>query len=112
MNGDPQVTAEPATEPRVRYVVLRHVQNEGQHFDLMVENGPALATWKCPSPPELATDAGTTCIRLPDHRRIYLDYEGPIFSNRGQVEQYDAGTCRIDQCDESEWNLDFDGRKL
>lgn len=29
--------------------------------------------------------------RLPDHRRLYLDYEGPVSGGRGTVIQWDAG---------------------
>ena len=27
-----------------------------------------------------------------DHRRLYLDYEGPVSGNRGQVTRHDGGT--------------------
>jgi hypothetical protein len=29
---------------------------------------------------------------LPDHRKLYLDYEGPISGDRGEVAQWDYGT--------------------
>lgn len=28
---------------------------------------------------------------LPDHRRLYLDYEGPVSGGRGTVTRWDAG---------------------
>ncbi|HKI33113.1 MAG TPA: hypothetical protein VKA46_14775, partial [Gemmataceae bacterium] len=28
-----------------------------------------------------------------DHRRTYLDYEGPVSGGRGTVTRWDAGTC-------------------
>ena len=33
--------------------------------------------------------------RLPDHRRIYLDYQGPVSGDRGHVQQAAKGTCEV-----------------
>lgn len=37
--------------------------------------------------------------RLEDHRRDYLEYEGPISNNRGQVKRVSSGTCTITSFD-------------
>ena len=34
-------------------------------------------------------------IRQADHRRIYLDYEGPISGNRGHVRRVAGGECEL-----------------
>lgn len=72
-----------------RFVVLEHSW-QGVHWDLMLESGEMLRTWALDSPPEpnRAIDARS----LPDHRRMYLDYEGPISGDRGEVRQWDQGT--------------------
>ncbi len=78
-----------------RYVVLEHRPGPNgprpRHWDLLVEQdeaGPLLAwAWPVaplPGPP-LEVEA------LPDHRREYLDYEGPINGGRGQVRRWDQG---------------------
>ena len=33
---------------------------------------------------------------LPDHRLVYLDYEGPISGNRGTVARWDAGEFELE----------------
>jgi hypothetical protein len=70
-----------------RFVILEH-DHPLLHWDLMLEAGDALNTWRLAAPP------GTQSIQatgLDDHRRIYLDYEGPVSGNRGNVRRWDAG---------------------
>ncbi len=95
----PPFAAGPGEEPnRQAFVVLRHVDAAGVHYDLMIDEGQSLATWKCRSPPESASDRQPViCTRSPDHRRMYLDYEGPISEGRGQVNRHDHGWCTIRQ---------------
>lgn len=74
-----------------RFVVLRHEKQDDVHWDLMLETDDILATWAISPPPRL--DAfRCAAVRLPDHRRHYLDYEGPISDDRGSVRRIDAGT--------------------
>lgn len=87
------------SEPK-RFVVLRHQDADGVHFDLMLEIGAdsPLATWKFIDAPETAVNGPLTGRRIGDHRRIYLDYEGPISGNRGHVTRHDRGTYRLRRC--------------
>jgi hypothetical protein len=71
-----------------RYVVLEHDHPE-LHWDLMLEAGDVLQTWRLANPP--APGCAIEATALPDHRRIYLDYEGPVSGNRGNVKRWDAG---------------------
>lgn len=71
-----------------RFVLLAH-DHPWPHLDLMLEDGPALRTWRLESDPE----AGPTVAEpLPAHRPAYLDYEGPVSGGRGTVVRRDAGT--------------------
>jgi len=76
----------------LRYVVLRHEGIPDPHFDLMFETSPgsALATWRVAVWP--ITEIHTDAVALPDHRREYLDYEGPVSNNRGTVRRIAAGS--------------------
>lgn len=83
----------------MRFVVLRHELPAGSarasHWDVMFEvdaDGP-LKTWAI----ELAPDssAAQPALALPDHRREYLTYEGPVSDNRGHVQRWDAGTYEL-----------------
>ena len=71
-----------------RYVILEH-DYPVLHWDLMLEAGSSLRTWRLASPPT----AGQIIVATPlgDHRLIYLDYEGPLSGDRGAVARWDCG---------------------
>jgi hypothetical protein len=52
-----------------------------------------LRTWAIELPPDSAT--AQAALALPDHRREYLTYEGPVSGNRGNVARWDEGTYEI-----------------
>lgn len=91
MNGS-RLPPPGAENPR-RFVVLQHTDKAGIHFDLMIDLGPDLATWKFAQPPEAAANGSLPCQRIGNHRHFYLDYEGPISGGRGHVVRHDAGEC-------------------
>ncbi|HUN80290.1 MAG TPA: DNA polymerase ligase N-terminal domain-containing protein [Phycisphaerae bacterium] len=93
-----------------RFVTLHHTQKDGSHFDLMILRGEKLATWKFVHPPE--SGGPVNCERLPDHRTMYLDYEGPVSNDRGNVMQHDQGTCTIESWADSRIEINFNGVKL
>ncbi len=78
---------------RRRYVILRHEGVADPHFDLMfeIEVGSSLATWRSPTWPIAQP---TRLVKLEDHRRDYLEYEGPVSGDRGTVTRVAAGTYR------------------
>jgi hypothetical protein len=68
------------------YVVLHHTGVEHPHYDLMVDpgDGGMLWTWRVSNwPPEV--QGRVMSIRVADHRRQYLEYEGAIQGDRGEV---------------------------
>jgi hypothetical protein len=71
-----------------RFVLLEHLWN-GVHWDFMLESGEVLRTWSIETPIVAGEDLPARA--LPDHRPIYLDYEGEISRNRGTVRRIDAG---------------------
>ena len=79
----------------LRYVVLHHTGIDNPHYDLMYEFRPGsmLTTRRIPHWPPEAHDQLTP---LPKHRREYLDYEGPVSGNRGQVRRVASGTCEVE----------------
>ncbi|MER3415356.1 MAG: hypothetical protein C4297_03970 [Gemmataceae bacterium] len=74
---------------RRRFVILEHHHN-GMHYDFMLEIEGRLQTWRVA---DLPTAPGNLVPAqpLPDHRIVYLDYEGPISGDRGFVRRYDTG---------------------
>lgn len=93
--------------PLLRFAVLRHEGVAEPHFDLLFEifPGSVLAAWRSACWP---IDSPIPLTRLDDHRRIYLDYQGPISGNRGWVRRVAAGTCRLRQSP-SQWLVEFVG---
>jgi hypothetical protein len=72
-----------------RYVILEH-DHPHLHWDLMLEEGAVLRTWRLAAPPH---EAQAVAVEPSfDHRLHYLDYEGPISGGRGQVTRWDHGT--------------------
>ena len=75
-----------------RFVILHHRSPAGEHWDVMLEMDSALTTWSIP--PQLPGGLAFACpaVRLPDHRKHYLDSEGQVTGNRGTVSRIDTGT--------------------
>lgn len=79
-----------------QFVILRHDFPE-LHWDLMLEEEGVLKTWRLDAPPVIdpASDESSIDLvaeELPDHRLVYLEYEGPVSGDRGEVLQWDRGT--------------------
>lgn len=62
---------------------------EDDHYDLHLEQGDALKTWRLNSvnffPPQQV-------LQIKDHRKTYLDFEGEVAGKRGHVKIWDTGT--------------------
>ncbi|MFO0927467.1 MAG: DNA polymerase ligase N-terminal domain-containing protein [Gemmataceae bacterium] len=71
-----------------RFVLLEH-DHPFLHYDLMIEVGDVLWTWRLDV--ALPTGERLAASRIADHRRAYLDYEGPVSGNRGTVRRVDGG---------------------
>ena len=79
------------------FVLLRH-EMPGHaarplHWDFMMESGDVLRTWALAAFPQ--PDLEIVAEQLADHRRKYLDYEGPILPDRGAVTREDRGTFEV-----------------
>ncbi len=71
-----------------RFVVLEH-DWDGVHWDLMLERGEVLRTWAVDAP--IVAGVELPARALADHRRLYLEYEGPISGARGTVKRVEGG---------------------
>ncbi len=76
----------------------------------MFEHGSVLRTWAIEHEPEL--HQLHAALALPDHRLIYLDYEGEIRDGRGRVSQWDRGTYTVRQDAADRWVVDLSGSRL
>jgi DNA polymerase Ligase (LigD) len=71
------------------FVILEH-DHPFLHWDLMLESGSALRSWRLLQRPE--PGQAVAAEPLGDHRIFYLDYEGPVGGGRGTVVRWDSGT--------------------
>jgi hypothetical protein len=73
-----------------RFVILEH-DHPVLHWDLMLEAGEVLRTWRLGQLPE-QPGCYIEAMALGDHRKMYLDYEGPVSGGRGKVTRWDTGS--------------------
>ena len=92
-----------------RFVVLTH-DHPHWHWDFMLEVAGTLRTWRLDLEPGSAADI--TALELPDHRLHYLEYEGPVSGNRGQVQRWDHGKYELIQQQADLWQVTLQGTRL
>ena len=72
-----------------RFVILEH-DHPFLHWDLLLEEECSARTWRLLRKPCLREPIAAE--PLPDHRLMYLDYEGVVSGDRGSVKRFLAGT--------------------
>ena len=97
-----------------RFVILHHRTPpgaaRGTHYDLMLEWGATLRTWAIEQPPSLLPVQ--LAEPLADHRAAYLDYEGPVSNNRGDVTRWDEGSYELITAEALQLVVELHGRRL
>jgi hypothetical protein len=88
----------------LRYVILWHHDIAEPHYDLMFETSPGsdLATWRSTIWP---IESATPLIRLRDHRRAFLNFEGQLTGQRGSVQHIAAGECEVQIGEDAVWKI-------
>jgi hypothetical protein len=95
------------------FVILEHSGHGPVHYDLMLEEGAALATWQLDRAAwALSAGAAMPARKLPDHRRDYLACEGPVSRGRGRVRRLEAGTYELLRAEEGLWEVRMNGSAL
>jgi hypothetical protein len=91
----------------LRFAILHHTGVGSPHYDLMFEPDPGakLATWRSPVWPIVAP---TPVERLDDHRREYLDYQGPVSNDRGRVDRVAGGLFHFESRTDDRWVIATD----
>ena len=97
-----------------RFVILKHSrEGRAQHWDLMLEAGDVLHTWRMDVHPSDIDDERLAITRIFDHPLKFLDYEGAVNEGKGAVELADSGYFRILGSDEmGVQTIEFNGRIL
>ena len=97
-----------------RFALLTH-DHPFVHWDLLIEAGETARTWRLLESPArwlsaLATEVAAESIAA--HRLMYLDYEGPVSRERGQVARWDHGQAEWLSAGESAVLLRLNGKRL
>ena len=86
-----------------RWVLLKHVVKEGEsHLDWMIERpaaaagGGTLRRGRLAAGTDVLGGAGFAAELIGDHRREYLEYEGPVSGGRGEVRRVAGGECELE----------------
>ena len=104
-----------------RFAVLHHAGAgsaggaegaDAPHYEFLFDttDTSSLVTFRLPDWP-LAPGSTHAALKLRDHRRIYLTYEGQISGDRGHVTHVAEGEARIMQSGEN-WLLSFPDGQL
>ena len=97
---------------KTRFVIHKHTLGKETHWDLMIEWGDKLKTWRLENPPEKLASAKTKATPIFDHDKKFLTYQGPVNNGKGTVEIIDEGTCTIYSDDGKILKIVFAGRIL
>jgi hypothetical protein len=76
-----------------RFVILTH-DHPHLHWDFFLEEGDMLRSWRLAEEPVAGKSIAATAQAI--HRKHYLDYEGPVGGNRGNVTRWDFGDYTIE----------------
>ena len=78
-----------------RFVVQEHTRSRDVHWDLMLEFGDILQTYRLDKAPEEILCQSANAIKILDHPLKFLTYEGPVNNGRGSVRIIEAGTYQL-----------------
>jgi len=78
-----------------RFVIQEHTTPDGVHWDLMLEKGEVLTTFRLEQPPEAASAGTVQATKIFDHPLRFLTYEGPVQKGTGKVRLVERGTCDV-----------------
>ena len=88
-----------------RFAVLKHVRQTDIHWDLLLQlpDRPLLATWQIRLDPAVWSSQfqAIPAMAIPDHRLIYLDFQGQIPGDRGHVTRVDGGILNLQRVEEN-----------
>jgi len=80
---------------RKRFVIQEHTTAEGTHWDLMLEQGNVLTTFRLAEMPTASPTHAIRAEKIFDHPLRFLNYEGPVQQGTGQVRIVDRGLYRL-----------------
>ena len=78
-----------------KFVIQKHTRCGEVHWDLMLEAGEALETYRLHLPPEKLMQEKTSAAKIFEHPLRFLTYEGPVNKGAGNVEIAERGNYNV-----------------
>ena len=97
-----------------RFVIQKHTKSGSSHWDMMVQKGDFLQTWRLDKEPRQIHLQNTPAKaeKIFDHPLKFLTYEGPVNKGKGRVKIADAGTYKIINQDAGKIEMELAGEIL
>jgi len=95
-----------------KFVVQQHTTADSVHWDLMLESGDRLQTWRLRINPNEIINKPTEAVKIFDHTLKFLTYEGPVNEGKGRVQIADVGTYEITSQTDDQIEINLTGRIL
>jgi hypothetical protein len=96
-----------------RFVVQRHDrQGQPAHWDLMLEQGDVLKTFRLDRPPVDVLAGAVPAVAIADHAVRFLTYEGSVNQGLGCVQIAERGTYTTTLQKQESWDMEMDGAIL
>lgn len=100
------------TQVPKKFVIQEHTTAASIHWDLMLESGDHLQTWRLENNPEEIPSHSTKAVKIFDHPLKFLTYEGPVNKGKGHVQIADVGTYEITRQTDNQIEINLTGRIL
>ena len=95
-----------------RFVIQEHQTTKGVHWDLMLESGEVLSTFRLEQGPAQVLVQPTRAEKIFDHPLRFLTYEGRVQQGTGRVHVVERGTYRTVESQDDRLVLDLSGTIL
>jgi hypothetical protein len=95
-----------------KFVIQEHATADSVHWDLMLESGDHLQTWRLDKNPAEVVSHSVEAVKIFDHPLKFLTYEGPVNQGKGKVKITEAGTYQIMHADSENMELHMNGGVL
>ncbi len=95
-----------------RFVVQEHTTSEGVHWDLMLEKGDGLTTFRLAEGPAVVLHHAIGAEKIFDHPLRFLTYEGPVQQGTGRVRIVEKGDLRLLTSSEKAIVMELEGDVL
>jgi len=95
-----------------RFVIHQHSTAGQTHWDLMLESGDILQTYRLDKAPADIPHGPCDAVKIFDHPLKFLTYQGPVNKGKGKVRIVETGTYQILQEKHDLIKLNLNGQIL